>query len=107
LNFGETGPVLTCGGVVFWALELGADAGGLRSALVALPLAAGAAGATAPVSLPSRSPSAGGALDVPRVRMKANTATIAAEATIAAPMALCERCAFRGRAAGAFRAGVP
>jgi hypothetical protein len=40
---------------------------------------------------------------VPRVRMNANTAAIASPATIAAPTALCERCAFRGRAAGALR----
>jgi hypothetical protein len=109
LNTGEVGPVLTGGGVVVFGALFGAvlgaaaDDGGLRSPLVALPvaLAVGAAGAAAPLSVPEpiRSPSSDGWADVPRVRMNANTATIAAPATTAAPMALCERCARRGRAA--------
>jgi hypothetical protein len=75
-------------------------AGGLRSAF---PEAAGVgselgwtAGALAWGSEPVRMlSSVVDGLELPLVRMKANAATIAAPATTAAPMALCDRLGFR------------
>jgi hypothetical protein len=109
LKIGETGPVFTGGGVLVlgWVLGAGFGAldapdGGLRSALVVFP-SEDCAGAAAPVSVPepNRRPSSSpGAEEEPRVRMNADTATIAATATIDAPIALCERCAFRVRRCG-------
>jgi hypothetical protein len=81
-------------GVGFWALDAAAD--GLRSALLVLAssVATGPAGAAAPLlgAAPIRKPlSVSDDEDDPLVRMNANTATIAAAVTIAAPIALCER----------------
>ncbi|GAA1558434.1 hypothetical protein GCM10009804_14050 [Kribbella hippodromi] len=59
--------------------------------------------AAASLSVPIRRLSAGGSVDVPRVRMNANTAAIAAAATIAALIALRDRCGFRAARADAFR----
>src|ERR1700754_3320959 len=99
LNFGDAAPVLKTG-VALVAFGAAVEAGGLRSAFVTLPSgpAVGAAGPAAPSSGTALtcSPSSGaGPGLVPRVRMNADTATIAATAPIAAPIVLWERCGLR------------
>src|SRR5919106_4576775 len=103
LKAGEVGPVFGVALVfTFGAVD---EAGGLRSALAvftdgdgsALWVGAlGPAAATPPsATAPDRRLSSVVRVDPPRVRMNANTATIAAAATVAAPTALCERWGLR------------